>query len=325
MDPKILEFMEIFKEEMGFTTVDTFHFAQAAEALGIDRGLAVFEISKSELLERAVDEGMERQAAEAVFQQFALATRSSWSKVPGGFKLADIYPWRLGRCLSIAARPILQIDDSPDPTVLIAPGLLRRSAEYVVDGAFTGRLSRDFFKTKSMRDRWLGEARDERGFEEAVGQALMAAGWTVRVGIGFPEILGHGLSHDPGDVDVLAWRADSNAVLFIECKDLSLTRNYSEVASQLSEYQGEVVDGQADKLKKHLSRVTLARDNAASVATFTSVSNPEIVSWMVFSGVSPLHFAKIPALVGTHVGRIADLERYHVVPQGEIDSRNFVE
>lgn len=322
VDPKILEFMEIFKEEMGFTTVDAFHFAQAAEALGMDRGLAVFEISKSELLERVVDERMERQAAEAVFQQFTLATRSNWSKVPGGFKLADIYPWRLGRRLSIAARPILQIDDSPDPTVLIAPGLLRRSAEYVVDGAFTGRLSRDFFKTKSMRDRWLGEARDGRGFEEAVGQALMAAGWTVRVGIGFPEILGHGLSYDPGDVDVLAWRTDSNAVLFIECKDLSLTRNYSEVASQLSEYQGEVVDGQADKLKKHLNRVTLARSNAASIAAFTSVASPEIVSWMVFSGVSPLHFAKIPALLGTHVGRISDLERYHLLPQGEIDSPN---
>lgn len=325
VDPKILEFMEIFKEEMGFTTVDAFHFAQAAESLGIDSGRAVFEIRKSELVERAVDEGMESQVAEAVYQQFTLATRPSWSKVPGGFKLADIYPWRLGRRLSIAARPILQIDDSPDPAVLIAPGLLRRSAEYVIDGAFSGRLNREFFKTKNMRDRWLGEARDGRGFEEAVGQALTTAGWTVRVGIGFPEILGHGLRYDPGDVDVLAWRADSNVVLFIECKDLSLARNYSEVASQLSEYQGEVVDGQADKLKKHLNRVTLARDNAAGVATFTSVANPEIVSWMAFSGVSPLHFAKIPALVGTHVGRIGDLERFHVPPQGQIDSLKTTE
>ncbi|MCD9127664.1 hypothetical protein [Luteimonas fraxinea] len=320
VDPKTLEFLEIFTEEMGFTTVDAFHFAQAAESLGIDRRRAVLEIRKSEILERAIERGMERQAAEAVFQQFALATRPKWSKVPAGCKLSDIYPWRLGRRLSIAARPILQIDDSPDPTVLIAPGLLRRSAEYVIDGAFTGRLSRDFFKTKKMRDRWLGEARDGRGFEETVGRALAVAGWTARVGIGFPEILGRGLSYDPGDVDVLAWRADSNAVLFIECKDLSLTRNYSEVASQLSEYQGEVVDGQADKLKKHLNRVTLARDNAARVATFTSVASPEIVSWMVFSGVSPLHFVKIPALEGTHVGRIDDLERYHAPFQSEIHS-----
>lgn len=313
VDPKILEFMDVFKEEMGFTTIDSAQFSQAAESLGLDHGGAVFEISKSELLKRAAEEGMDREVAEAVFLQFTLAARPSWGKVPDGFKLADIYPWRLGRRLSVAARPILQIDDLPDPTILIAPGLLRRSIEYVMDGAFSGRLNREFFRTTRMRDLWLGEARDGRSFEEAVGRALTAAGWTVRVGIGFPEILRHGLSYNPGDVDVLAWRADSKAVLLIECKDLSLARNYSEVASQLSEYQGEIVDGQADKLKKHLNRVSLARDNVASVAAFTAVSDPEIVSWMVFSGVSPLHFAKIPALSGTHVGRIADLEQYNVL------------
>lgn len=310
VDPKVLEFMEVFNEEMGFTTVEAAHFSQAAESLGIDHGRAVFEIPKSQLVERAVEEGMERQAAEAVYQQFTLAARPSWGKVPSGFRLADIYPWRLGRRLSMAARPLLQIDELPDPTVLIAPGLLRRSVEYVMDGAFSGRLNREFFTTKRMRDQWLGQARDGRAFEEAVGEALTAAGWSVRVGIGFPEILGHGLSYDPGDVDVLAWRSDRNAVLFIECKDLSLARNYSEVASQLSEYQGEVVEGQADKLKKHLNRVILARDNTASVARFTAVPSPEIVSWVVFSGVSPVQFARIPALEGTYVGRIGDVVRF---------------
>ncbi len=301
------EFWDIWTIEMGFDLDEARSIIDVLENKGIEDHTAIFKIKQSDYLTLVRSDKCPEDAARRFLDQFSLSTRPRWDKPPKGFNLKDIYPWRFGRRLSFATRPILKVDDGDDPFLIIAPSALRKGFAYVLDGAHSGRLERGFFRTKEMRDAWWGKAREGHTFNAEVAKALSGAGWQVCENIGLPELLNRKIERDFGDVDVLAWRPDRKEVLIIECKDLSLARNYSEISALLSDYQGVEVEGEADKLRKHLNRVALLQDNRGQLQRFTGVQEPRVVSCLVCSGVVPMQYAKIDALANTHVGGIQDI------------------
>lgn len=301
------EFSGIWKKEMGFDIDEARNIIEALEDKGVRDHAAIFEIRQSEYFSIVCADSVRESVAASFLAQFALTTRPRWDTPPKGFARKDLYPWRFGRRLSLVTRPILKVDNTDDPLLIVAPNSLRKGFVYVLDGTYRGRLEQSFFQSDEMRNAWWGKASEGHSFTAQVAQRLNQAGWQTRENIKIPEILNRKLERDYGDVDVLAWRPDRRDVLVIECKDLSPARNYSEIAELLSDYQGADVDGTVDKLRRHLNRVTELEDNLEQLGRLTSVHMPQIVSCLVCSGVVPMQYAKVEALVKTHVGSIEDI------------------
>ena len=301
------EFLEIWKTEMGFDLNEVAPILEALQEKGIAEGNAVLELTQDEFFLLACADGLPESAAASFLSQFCLATRPSWTRPPSGFDIKDIYPWRFGRRLSFMTRPILRLDDSTNPRLMLAPGALASSIIYVFEGARLGRLDRSFFTTRRMKDSWLGKAREGHTFNGKVAQRLSQAHWNVRENIGLPEVFNRHLDRNWGDVDVLAWKEGRNEILAIESKDLAPARNLSEIASLLSEYQGAESRGKPDKLRKHLNRVALLGENLECVQRFTGVPAPKIVSCLACSSVVPMQYARIEALSDTKVGTLEEV------------------
>lgn len=302
------EFPNIWKEEMGFEIYEARVIIDDLEDFGIRENTAIFLIKQNEFLKLVSSSRVSEMNALNFLNQYSLSTRPQWDRAPNGYKGKDIYPWRFGRRLSFATRPILKIDSSENPLLMIAPDALRKAFVYLFDGAYRGRLGQEFFHTPKMRNEWWGKASEGHSFTSEVANTLLGAGWNVRENIGLPELLRRKFDRDNGDVDVFAWRHDRDEILIIECKDLSPARNYSEIAALLAEYQGVQNDGKPDKLKRHLDRLAILNQSIPALKKFTGKSELKLVSCLVCNGVVPMQYVKIDALKETNVWNLDQLK-----------------
>ena len=303
-------FVKIWTQDFGFDIEECRKILATLENLGLEQGAVIFYISKETYLSELKNEGISNQVAEAFLKQFSMEPRGEWFAPPEGFQNNDIKPWKFGRRYSYLTRPILQMSRSCSvgSQFMICPPAVRSALKYVLDQAMCGRLDRDFFPHPDRWDHWLDRAREGHSFTSKVAAKLSEIGWDVRTNVKLTTVLRKQLDKDYGDIDVLAWRCDSsNDVLVVECKDLAVARNLSEIANILSQYQGQIVNGKRDKLRKHLDRFERLVDNSSAVAKFTQLDEVSLKSCLIFSKTSPVYYATIPALEATFVGTLDDL------------------
>jgi hypothetical protein len=278
------------------TSIQAFHaFLIRLEQIALEANREVIDMPRSRLVTVLSEEGSVSELKAATTLEFVASTpRPSWFEVPVGYvlALADWYSWRFRRRLAILRRPFLQLDDTADPTILCAPGLIRDAFRSMVTWYRRGEIQAA--RTKGMQQ-WMGRVNNlqRRKFNETVAERLRQLGWEARAEVKVTEILGRSFDRDYGDVDVLAWRTDTSRILAIECKDLQAQTTISEVAEQLSDFRGETrANGKRDHLKRHLDRLAILSENADAVARFLKLSSPlPIEGHLVFSRNVPMRFA----------------------------------
>lgn len=287
-------FLTAWNEEFGASVDDLRRFVDAIEDMGADANQAVLRIPKSGLRSlRLGDELLPADPTTAVVEALLLKNRPQWRDIPIGYDEKDRQPWRFRRRLSVLRKPFIQIDERADPTILIAPGLLRSGFAYMFGGFLRG----DFpsWQLKPLMRSWAGAASARRGseFNAEVAKRLGELGWQVESELAITKLLGKGFDRNYGDVDILAWRPEARRVLLIECKDVQLRKTYGEIAEQLAVFRGQAdANGRPDYLLRHLNRVDLISRHLPELTRYLKLRGaPKVESYLVFKNPVPMKFA----------------------------------
>jgi hypothetical protein len=212
--------------------------------------------------------------------------------VPTGYNEKDCQPWRFRRRLSLLRKPLVQIDNKPDPTLMVAPGLARDGVAYALGNYHRGDFPQ--WQLSAKMKVWRGKATTKRGheFNAEVASRLKLLGWETLSDVNMSTILGSAFKQ-LGDVDVVAWNPITGRVLLIECKDLKFSKSLGEIAEQLADFRGELrADGKPDDLRKHLNRVDALRGFQEKLAAFLRLSSMTAVEGhIVFRHPVPMQFA----------------------------------
>jgi hypothetical protein len=238
-------------------------------------------------------EALSPESVAALVETLSFKGRPTWREVPSGYDERDRYPWRFRRRLAVLRKPLVQINDADDPTVIIAPGLVREAVQYMLGNYHRG----DFphWQLRPLMRSWAGTSADRRGreFSNEVATRLRALGWKAEAEVKITKLLCRRFDRNYGDVDVLAWNPGSRRVLIIECKDVQFRKTFGEIAEQLSNFRGELKrDGTPDDLLRHLDRIELISKHLPELQRYIGFDRkPMIESHLVFKNPVPMQFA----------------------------------
>jgi len=148
-------FLAAWSEEFGASFDDMRRFIDALEDMGIQANQQVLRLPKSELASLTLGgKTLPPEPTSAIVEALLFKPRSRWRETPGGYDDKDRQPWRFRRRLSVLRKPLIQIDESADPIILVAPGLLRSGFGYMAGGFLRG----DFpvWQLKPLMRSWRG-------------------------------------------------------------------------------------------------------------------------------------------------------------------------
>lgn len=234
--------------------------------IGMEGGTLVVSTTRESLAHRlTAARGYSEEETGAFFRMLALEPRPAWDATPRGFQKRDWYPWRFRRRLSLVARPLVTLGNDAEAPLFYGMYQLGASLSYLFENIQSGWLPEAFFRTAAMRQyRGLVAGVEGAAFTQEVAAAVRAQGWEARTEVPMTAI---GAPVELGDLDVVAWRADDERLLLIECKRLQPARTIGEIAELLKNFRGDI----GDRLGKHLARCAWVEENPSAIRRVLSM------------------------------------------------------
>jgi len=304
------EFLKAWEAEFGSAFDVMRLFIDQLNEKGLHPPNAIVQLRRSELRQLIVSAGASPASASATLSAFTLEPRPTWRTVGSEFTDRDWFPWRFRRRLSVLRRPFLQLDGGVDPMMIAAPGLVQEAFFLTASTFHRGEIPTPQARSREMSS-WIGRANNVQRtkFNSDVAHRMQELGWQVEKEITLTKLLGRSLDRDYGDIDVLAWRANSPKVLVIECKDLQFQKTLGEVAEQLADFSGEIrSDGKPDVLRRHLDRLAVLDAHLAFLSEKLGIPSPvQVTGHLVFKNPVPMRFAASKITSKTHMSLFEEL------------------
>ena len=288
-----------------------FAMTQAAE----EREAGIFVVRHSELA-KMLEENPSYPDAEtsSLLKRLTLPRRPRWTE---GLSETNTDIGRFDRPVSLINRPLLSIDDSDDPLVLVSPVLISDSIMYSLSGLLGGNLQGAFWESLDTRS-YAGAMAKAEGekFEEAVADKLNSLGLEAKPRQKLSALLNQKVSAELGDIDVFALSADRTIAWVIEAKSLRLCRTEAEASSRMSEYRGRLAPDskgrdKPDKLLRHIRRVQYMRDNVSALQKALKLSiTPAVKGLLVVDSPQPMNFHMLEDIADGDSVFLAEIEQF---------------
>ena len=261
------DFTHAFETEYGVDTGTYMNLSYESGILAGNQQTGVLVLSRSALIAMLDSCGRETvKNVTPLIDRWTLPSRTSWQERLAGQKDSDFDLAKFDRRCSLIGRPIIALDRSEDPLLVVAPAVVERACHHNMFGAYAGTLQNEFWTSKAMQT-YASRRGAQAGleFNDKVAKDIEALGlkaWPSRPLSWCLNQKATDALKAFGDVDVLAVSPDGKIVWVTEVKDLKLCRTRGEAARRLSGYRGKLTSkGKPDDLLRHLRRVEYLRKN----------------------------------------------------------------
>ncbi len=275
-----------------------FDLQYALAELAEERKQPVPVLSRSELAKWLAGNGRFRcREPLPLLERLTLPARKGWLDLTSGLLSTDIDFGKFDRPWSLINRPLLALDNTTDPALVLSPVLVADAFHYSLSGLTEGSLNNQYWVSAEAR-RFAGAQGKASGdaFEDELVARLRALRLEVIPRCKLSFVLNQKVPNELGDIDALAITPGRTRVWVIEAKNLRLCRSESEAASRMSEYRGDLVtDGQGqqrpDKMLRHLRRVSYLRQHKDRlIARLTLPGPPEVLGLLIVESPQPMNF-----------------------------------